>query len=143
MDSSRRSVSAMSVRTTASSARADVRHDALRSAAAVREKNVNGIAVGGILHPVNGYRGELERRGVVPTDHAKRNVAAMREKQKEIQARRELEEAAAKTEAFKLKKFTGVESRVKEMISSVRVLVVTASHLRAAAPVCLNVAVDE
>ncbi len=108
----------MSVRT-ASSSRTDVRHDALRSAAAVREKNVNGIAVGGILHPVNGYRGELERRGVVPTDHAKRNVAAMREKQREIQARRELEEQAAKAEVFKLKKFTSVESKVKDMMSSV------------------------
>lgn len=114
LPSSRASV-AGSVRS--SSARTEVRHDALRTGALAREKNVNGIAVGSVLHPVNGYRGELERKGIVPKDHARMNVEAMREKQREVRARRAEEEEAKHAEAFKLKRFAGVESRVKEAIA--------------------------
>lgn len=113
MDSSRRSV-AGSVRTTSS--RDDVRHDAMRTSALARDKNVNGVGVGAMLHPVNGYRGELARKGIMPTDHMRKNVESLRAKQREVQQKKEEDESAAAADAFKLKKFTAVESRVKDMM---------------------------
>lgn len=110
MDSSRRSV-AGTVRSTGT-ARDDVRNDALRGAALAREKNVNGVGMAAFLNPVDGYRGALERKGIVPTNHAKKNITALREKQREMQQKREEEAEAATKASFKLKKFSSVESRV-------------------------------
>ena len=36
-----------------------------------------------ILHPVNGYRGALERKGVIPKDHQKENMKLLKEKRQE------------------------------------------------------------
>ena len=101
----------------AGTSREDVRSDALRTSAMARDKNVNGVGVAAYLHPVNGYRGELERKGIKPTDHARKNVVAMRELQKQVQERKDAEEDAAAREKFKLKKFSGVESRVMAAVA--------------------------
>lgn len=108
---------AMSVVSGRSSAtRSDALRTSTRTAAMARDKNVDGVGVGAYLHPVNGYRGELERKGVKPTDHARKNVEALREQQREMLLARELEAAASEKEAFKLKKFSSVESRVRASI---------------------------
>ncbi len=42
--------------------------------------------VGESLNPINGYRGRLEQRGIKPKTHARDNLLALREKQKENRA---------------------------------------------------------
>ena len=42
--------------------------------------------VGESLNPINGYRGRLEQRGIKPKNHARDNLLALREKQKENRA---------------------------------------------------------
>jgi hypothetical protein len=101
----------MSVISRGTSSRLDGARDALATAR-VRAKNINGVGVAAALHPTGGYREELARKGVVPTDHFKANIDAMRRKQREAAAAKVAAEEEAAAEKFKLKRFSGVTSRV-------------------------------
>ena len=52
-------------------------------------------SVGAFLHPTNGYRGALAKRGVRPKNHVKENFAALKSKQAENRAKKEAMAAAA------------------------------------------------
>lgn len=85
----------------------------------------HGYQVGGrdsisaFLHPTNGYRGALAKSGVRPKDHARANFDALRSKQADNRARKEAEAAAStKKEAFKLARFSNVQSRVMQAAAS-------------------------
>lgn len=63
-----------------------------------------------ILQPVNGVRDAMRRKGKAPRDHARDNVRAMRAQQ--AHNRRVREEAANRDDAFKMRRFKNVTSRV-------------------------------
>mmetsp|Transcript_21755 Transcript_21755/g.56478 ORF Transcript_21755/g.56478 Transcript_21755/m.56478 type:complete len:313 (-) Transcript_21755:262-1200(-) len=54
-------------------------------------KHYNSSAMSSILAPVDGYRGELERKGIKPKNHAKENVERMREQAEANKLRKEAE----------------------------------------------------
>ena len=84
----------------------------MMSAAAISRKyNKKGSAVGDLLDPVRGIRDVQRRRGIEPVNHAANNVRALREKQMQNRAKRS-EGALASQPTFKMKKFSGVKSRV-------------------------------
>ena len=84
----------------------------MMSAAAISRKyNKKGSAVGDLMDPVRGIRDVQRRRGIEPVNHAANNVRALREKQMQNRAKRS-EGALASQPNFKMKKFSGVKSRV-------------------------------
>jgi len=90
--------------------------------AAQRKRNAQRMGGGGvheILQPVNGYRGQLERNGVKPKDHAKANVAAMREAQRQNRERKAME-AHMDEDKFVLKEFKNVPSQVSKRVAADR-----------------------
>ena len=83
---------------------------------------MSGSQGSSLIHPVNGYRDSLRRKGVQPRNHAKENLAALRQRQRD---NREMKENAQKEERFVMKRFQGVSSRIE-----VRVEGSTPCHLR-------------
>ncbi len=64
-----------------------------------------------VLCPLNGYRGELENRGIKPKDHRRDNLKCIKDKQ--ILFKKKQEESLVEApEPFKLKKFQKVESKL-------------------------------
>mmetsp|Transcript_2149 Transcript_2149/g.3941 ORF Transcript_2149/g.3941 Transcript_2149/m.3941 type:complete len:311 (-) Transcript_2149:143-1075(-) len=55
-------------------------------------------SVANALNPANGYRGELQRRGIKPTDHAKQNRLALKQKQDELRRKKEKKEQEEETQ---------------------------------------------
>jgi hypothetical protein len=68
--------------------------------------------VGEFLNPVNGVRGRMERQGVKPRDHARDNMIAIREKQRENRERQELEANTKPLNEWKMEKFKDVKSKI-------------------------------
>jgi len=68
-------------------------------------------SVADFMNPVNGVRGAMERKGLQPRNHARDNIVALREKQRE---NRELAaQADQKTlEGWKMKKYRDVKSKI-------------------------------
>lgn len=71
----------------------------------------NQTSVGDMINPVNGHRGMLKKKGIVPRDHMKENRKALREFQqlnRDILAEKEPESE----NLYKLSQFQNVASRV-------------------------------
>lgn len=91
-------------------------------------------SVGEALAPVNGFRGDLQRRGIQPKDHARENFLALREKQRENREKQEeavtrcmrlsqlnlflcnMGQDRPKVELFKLEKFKLVQSKIATVL---------------------------
>ncbi len=59
----------------------------------------------GILYPVNGYRGALERKGIKPKDHKAENAKLLKEKRHEFVSKQEkVAESKKESTAFFQKK---------------------------------------
>eukprot|EP00656_Telonema_subtile_P050194 TRINITY_DN643_c0_g1_i3.p1 TRINITY_DN643_c0_g1~~TRINITY_DN643_c0_g1_i3.p1 ORF type:complete len:299 (-),score=92.72 TRINITY_DN643_c0_g1_i3:73-969(-) len=87
-----------------------------RDNAALRQRNRERMGGGGvseILQPVNGYRGQLTKAGKPPKDHARANIEAMREAQRQNRSKKMNDEINKDAEVFKLKQFCDVPSQVK------------------------------
>jgi len=87
----------------------------------VRSRHHNdGSAMAAALNPSHNVRDLQVKRGEVPTDFARRNLARIRETQKRVQERREasLQAASQKPKPFKLKQFEQVAPRVKAVPDS-------------------------
>jgi hypothetical protein len=76
--------------------------------------------VSAFLNPVNGYRGQLARKGIAPKDHAAENKRALRELEASARAKTAAAEAAAASESYAKKpaQFNHVESIVVKTILS-------------------------
>ena len=68
-----------------------------------------------MLNPLNGYRGALAAQGKTPKNHMKEQRDLLRKKTEENQKRQQMSKLPPK-EAFKLKQFSKVQSRVKQEI---------------------------
>ena len=53
-----------------------------------------------ILYPVNGFRGGQERKGIVPTDHRKKNTQLLKDKRHEFVSKQEKTAEAKKESEF-------------------------------------------
>eukprot|EP00937_MAST-01D_sp_MAST-1D-sp2_P005898 g5898.t1 len=72
-------------------------------------------SIGAFLHPTNGYRGSLAKRGVQPKNHARENMRALKSKQSENRARKEAQQAAQqRKDDFKLARFRNVQGRAMQ-----------------------------
>jgi len=79
----------------------------------VRSQANEGKGARDILNPVDGYRGELQRKGNQVKDHAKENRRNIREKQRRLQQQKAEHDLKAETPSFKMQRFRDVKSRVK------------------------------
>lgn len=68
--------------------------------------------VGEFLNPVNGIRGRMERHGIKPRDHARENVVALREKQRENRERQAIETNPKPLNEWKMAQFKDVKSKI-------------------------------
>ena len=78
-------------------------------------------SVGAFLHPTNGYRGALAKRGVRPKNHVKENFAALKSKQAENRAKKEAMEAASSggKKQYKLARFRNISGRAMSEAAAV------------------------
>eukprot|EP00762_Andalucia_godoyi_P001702 ANDGO_07164.mRNA.1 hypothetical protein len=77
--------------------------------------------VASFLNPANGLRGEMERKGIKPKDHAAENVKKLRDAQEANRTKRtEALEARDPVAEFKLSKFKNVESVVSKSLREQR-----------------------
>jgi hypothetical protein len=70
-----------------------------------------GNQVSNILNPANGYRGNLERKGIKPKDHMKDNLKKIKEKEVEVKEKNESKNEPKNV--FKLSQFQNIASTVK------------------------------
>eukprot|EP00919_Chromeraceae_sp_WS-2016_P068017 GHVR01161198.1.p1 GENE.GHVR01161198.1~~GHVR01161198.1.p1 ORF type:complete len:107 (+),score=32.12 GHVR01161198.1:100-420(+) len=70
----------------------------------------SGTQMESILHPSNGYRGELERRGICPKDHIKENRRLIRLQESQNIQRREGE---VPKKPFVMSRFKNAKSVIK------------------------------
>jgi hypothetical protein len=69
--------------------------------------------MGDFLNPVNGARGEMERKGLKPRDHARDNIVALRELQHENREKQAQQDVPPIPE-WKMQKFKQVKSKIAE-----------------------------
>jgi len=79
----------------------------------VRSQANEGRGARDILNPVDGYRGEQQRKGNRVKDHAKENRRNIREKQRRLQQQKAEHNLKAEMPSFKMQRFKEVQSRVK------------------------------
>mmetsp|Transcript_18229 Transcript_18229/g.52353 ORF Transcript_18229/g.52353 Transcript_18229/m.52353 type:complete len:310 (+) Transcript_18229:92-1021(+) len=89
---------------------------ALARTGAAAPRRDDGAAMAAVLNPVRGFRDAQRRAGVMPVDHARRNLLALRETERRLQEERENRERRVPREPFKIKKFQGVQSRVSRRV---------------------------
>ncbi|KAF1334766.1 Enkurin domain, partial [Globisporangium splendens] len=78
----------------------------------IRRRDGNASdAIAAILHPNEGYREKLKKKGITPKDYERENKMRIKQMQQKNREQR-LREEAAKREAFKLARFKGVRPRV-------------------------------
>eukprot|EP00472_Partenskyella_glossopodia_P007978 CAMPEP_0197525538 /NCGR_PEP_ID=MMETSP1318-20131121/12859_1 /TAXON_ID=552666 /ORGANISM="Partenskyella glossopodia, Strain RCC365" /LENGTH=262 /DNA_ID=CAMNT_0043079051 /DNA_START=59 /DNA_END=847 /DNA_ORIENTATION=- len=75
-----------------------------------------------ILNPANGYRGQLERKGIKPKNHHKDNLRKIKQKQMANRMSKEMIEdqkrQAKEEKHHRLEKYAGVESEVAKTMHS-------------------------
>jgi hypothetical protein len=71
--------------------------------------------IGGLIAPANGYRGNLERRGIQPRNHARENRQALKDAQQRNRINK-MNEVAQPNKDFKLRRFDGVQSKVAQQM---------------------------
>lgn len=80
-----------------------------------RGQGHNETTVGAMINPVNGHRGMLKKKGIVPRDHMKENRAALKESQiKNYEAQIDKRRQQEPHDLYKMSQFQNVPSRVFE-----------------------------
>ena len=61
-------------------------------------------------------RDEMTKKGIKPKDHAKENFQKMKQKEREIKAKRDEEANSQPAQPWKMRKFNEVESKVTRTV---------------------------
>ncbi len=66
-----------------------------------------------LIHPVDGYRGKLEAKGIEPKNHFALNHQTIKEIEQGCLKAKVYEELSKQVEPFKIEKFKKVDSKIK------------------------------
>lgn len=84
-----------------------------------RGHNAKTDSISQFLCPENGYRGNLQKRGIQPKDHMKENLRDLRQSQNRMREQKE-EALRPQKELYKLSQFKGVQAKVFQSEPNIR-----------------------
>jgi len=83
--------------------------------------------IGALINPVNGFRGRQMQKGIIPKDHARENIRALRNAQNQNRAAKR-EESLPEAPLFKMDQFRNVQSKINAQPAESPELNDTATH---------------